>query len=46
MESAIRTVKPFVGENPLFLSVLNGISSEGMIEEVYGADHVLYACVQ
>ena len=46
MESAIRTVKPFVGENTLFLSVLNGISSEGMIEEVYGADHVLYACVQ
>ena len=32
MESAIRTVKPFVGENTLFLSVLNGISSEGMIE--------------
>ena len=46
MESAIRTVKPFVGENTLFLSVLNGISSEGMIEEVYGVDHVLYACVQ
>ena len=35
MESAIRTVKPFVGENTLFLSVLNGISSEGMIEEAY-----------
>lgn len=43
MESAIRTVKPFVGENTLFLSVLNGISSEGMIEEVYGA---LYSLTQ
>ena len=41
MESAIRTVKPFVGENTLFLSVLNGISSEGMIEEAYGAPYSL-----
>ena len=41
MESAIRTVKPFVGENTLFLSVLNGISSEGIIEEAYGAPYSL-----
>ena len=46
MESALQTVKPFVGENTVFLSVLNGISSEEMIEKAYGADHVLYACVQ
>ena len=46
MESALETVKPFVGEHTLFLSVLNGISSEEMIEKAYGADHVLYACVQ
>ena len=41
MESALETVKPFVGEHTLFLSVLNGISSEEMIEKAYGADHVL-----
>ena len=41
MESALETVKPFVGENTLFLSVLNGISSEGMIEEAYGAPYSL-----
>ena len=46
MESALEIVKPFVGEQTLFLSVLNGISSEEMIEKAYGADHVLYACVQ
>ena len=46
MESALETVKPFVGEHTLFLSVLNGISSEEMIEKAYGAEHVLYACVQ
>ena len=33
MESALETVKPFVGEHTLFLSVLNGISSEEMIEK-------------
>ena len=46
MEGALETVKPFVGENTVFLSVLNGISSEEMIEKAYGAEHVLYACVQ
>ncbi len=39
MESALEIVKPFVGEHTLFLSVLNGISSEEMIEKAYGADH-------
>ena len=33
MESALETVKPCVGEHTLFLSVLNGISSEEMIEK-------------
>ena len=36
----------FMGMESAIRTVLNGISSEGMIEEVYGADHVLYACVQ
>lgn len=46
MEAAIETVRPFVGEHTLFLSVLNGVSSEQMLEEAFGPSHVLYACVQ
>lgn len=46
MEEAIETVRPFVGEQTLFLSVLNGVSSEEMLEEAFGEGRVLYACVQ
>lgn len=46
MEAAIEEVKPFVGEETLIFSVLNGVSSEEMIEKAFGASHVLYACVQ
>ncbi len=46
MASAIETARPFVGEKTLLLSVLNGVSSEGMLEEAFGEEHVLYACVQ
>lgn len=46
MEAAIRTVRPFVGESTLIFSVLNGVSSEQMMEEAFGPSHVLYACVQ
>lgn len=46
MEEALETVRPFVGENTLFLSVLNGVSSEQMIEDAFGDGRVLYCCVQ
>lgn len=46
MEAAIETVKPFVGEKTIFFSVLNGVSSEQMMEEAFGPSRVLYACVQ
>lgn len=46
MAAAIETARPFVGEKTLLLSVLNGVSSEGMLEEAFGEEHVLYACVQ
>lgn len=46
MEVAIETVRPFVGEETVFLSVLNGVSSEQMLEEAFGPSRVLYACVQ
>ena len=46
MAEAIETVRPFVGENTLFLSVLNGVSSEQMLEEAFGDGRVIYCCVQ
>ncbi|MCI8512230.1 MAG: ketopantoate reductase family protein [Lachnospiraceae bacterium] len=46
MQAAIEAVRPFVGEKTLILSVLNGITSEQLLEEAFGARHVLYACVQ
>jgi len=46
MEAAIETARPFVGEHTLIISVLNGISSEQMLEEAFGPAHILYACVQ
>lgn len=46
MEAAMETAAPFVGEETLFLSALNGISSEELLEKRFGASHVLYACVQ
>ena len=46
MADAIETVRPFVGKNTLFLSVLNGVSSEQMLEDAFGEGRVLYSCVQ
>lgn len=46
MADAIETVRPFVDVNTLFLSVLNGVSSEQMLEEAFGEGRVLYCCVQ
>lgn len=43
---AIHAVKNQVGEDTLLLSALNGISSEGMIGEVYGMDKVIYCVAQ
>ena len=43
LEDAIRAVRNQVGENTLILSALNGITSEAIISEVYGAEKVLYS---
>lgn len=40
---AVYAVKNFVNENTVFLSLLNGISSEDVIASVYGFDKVLYS---
>lgn len=42
MDAAIKSVKNFVKDDTIFLSVMNGIESENIIEENYGGKHLLY----
>ena len=45
LEKAIQDISPYVGDQTIILSLLNGISSEEMIGAVYGMDKVLYGLV-
>lgn len=46
LEEAVRTAKAQVGKDTVILSVLNGITSEAVIGEALGAEHVLYCVAQ
>lgn len=46
LAEAMETAAPFVGKETLLLSVLNGITSEEMLSERFGAENVLYATAQ
>jgi 2-dehydropantoate 2-reductase len=46
LPEVIQAIRNQVGEDTIILSALNGISSEGMIAEVYGMDKVLYCVAQ
>ena len=46
LQSAIRDMKNAVGENTIIISVLNGITSEQMIGDVYGYDNIVYCVAQ
>nr|AGU67963.1 2-dehydropantoate 2-reductase [Angomonas desouzai] len=46
LRAAIATAKPFVGPTTVVLSLLNGVSSEEIIGESYGAEKVLLAVSQ
>lgn len=46
LASALDTMEKCVDENTIILSVMNGISSEKIIAERYGAKHVLYTVAQ
>lgn len=46
LEEAIRTAGAYVGENTVILSVLNGISSEEIIGDALGHEHMLYCVAQ
>ncbi|MBR4079297.1 MAG: ketopantoate reductase family protein [Christensenellaceae bacterium] len=41
LADAIESVRGYVGENTLLISVLNGISSEEMLSEAFGNDRVI-----
>jgi len=43
---AIEAVRCQTGEHTIFMSLLNGISSEEIIAETYGVDRVLYSVAQ
>nr|AGU67967.1 2-dehydropantoate 2-reductase [Herpetomonas muscarum] len=43
LQTAIETARPFVGEDTIVMSILNGIASEEMLADAYGKDKVLYA---
>lgn len=40
---AVENIKNFVGENTVILSLLNGVTSEKLLIDKYGADKVLYS---
>jgi len=46
LESAMETAAPFVAEQTMIISLINGITSEEMLTERFGAQRVLYAVAQ
>ena len=46
LASAIETIRNCVGENTIIMSVMNGITSEGIIAQQYGDDRMIYTVAQ
>lgn len=46
LETAIQTVRNKVSEDTIIMSVLNGISSEGIIGKAYGMEKIIHSVVQ
>ena len=46
LRSAMETAAGFVGKDTLILSLLNGVISEEIVAERFGAEHVLYSVAQ
>jgi 2-dehydropantoate 2-reductase len=46
LHDAIQAVRHHVGKDTIILSALNGITSEGIIGQVYGMDKILYSVAQ
>lgn len=46
LKQAIEDMKNQIGQDTIILSLLNGISSEGIIGETYGTDTIIYSVAQ
>ncbi|MDD2958402.1 MAG: 2-dehydropantoate 2-reductase [Lachnospiraceae bacterium] len=46
LASAVDTMKRCVGEHTIIMSVMNGISSEEIIADQYGKEHMIYTVAQ
>lgn len=46
LQEAIQAVHHHVGNDTIILSALNGITSEGIIGQIYGRDKILYSVAQ
>ena len=46
LESAMETAAPFIAAHTLIISLINGVTSEEMLSERFGGEHVLYAVAQ
>ena len=44
--SAMETASGFIGKDTLIISLLNGVTSEGIVAERFGAENVLYSVAQ
>ena len=43
LNDAVKNIKNFVKSDTIILSLLNGITSEKIIAEIYGREHILYS---
>ena len=43
LNSVLKEIKNFVGQNTIILSLLNGLKSEDLISKAYGSDKILYS---
>ena len=46
LDSAVESIRKHVGRDTIILSLLNGITSESIIGDVYGMDHMLLCVAQ
>ena len=46
IDNAVKSIRNFVGEETVIISLLNGIASEKVIAESFGQEHLLYCVAQ
>lgn len=46
IDQAVKSLRNFVGEKTIIISLLNGIASETVISETYGQEHLIYCVAQ